>query len=217
MVGKSWLMVRGSAAGLLLVLALAAAADSKTDSTGKEPPDPPGTGLYMGQLRALFEAWDLNTDGYLDKEELAKAFRGPSAKPYDYVPETKTDKDKDASKDSSSSKDDSPSKPPAKPDYSQYPDYTFLVQLDQDGDGQISRKEFMSWARDYAVQLKQQADQQAKLLAAEQKLLTTAKIGSAEYKKLEKALKHEQEAFNKLAQNMKSFEKSLQNQLKPKK
>jgi Ca2+-binding EF-hand superfamily protein len=203
-------MAKALAAGVLLVLPLTLWADGKTDSTGKEPADPPGTSVYMGQLRALFDTWDLNSDGYLDKEELAKAFRGPKALPYDAVPDTKTDKDKDADKDTSSKT--------TKPDYSQFPDYNFLVQLDQDGDGQISRKEFLGWARDYAVQLKQQADQQAKLLAAEQKLLnTTAKVGSAEYKKLAAAVKHEQDAFNKLTKDMKAFEKALQHQLKPKK
>jgi hypothetical protein len=213
MVGKSWRVAMGLTAGLLLVLPPALLADGKTDSA-KEPPDPPGTSLYMGQLRALFDAWDLNGDGYLDKEELAKAFRGASAKPHDYVPETKTDKDKDADKDPPK---DTSSKT-TKPDYSQFPDYVFLVQLDQDGDGQISRKESMSWARDYAVQLKHQADLQARLLAAEQKLLnTTAKVGSAEYKKLEKEVKHEQDALNKLTQNAKSFEKGLQHFLKQKK
>ena len=91
-----------------------------------EPPDPPGTTPYMDQLRAVFAAWDLNRDNYLDKAELAKAFRGPDAKPYD--DKKTTDGDKSSATDPAKD----PRRPTKKPDYSQYPDYTFLEQVDQD-------------------------------------------------------------------------------------
>src|SRR5262245_61524005 len=98
---------------------------------------------YMSQFRSVFAAWDANKDNSLDKEELARAFLGANAKPYD---------DGETAKDSDSQKD----KPKA--DYSNYPDYNFLVQLDANSDGKISKGEFDKWARDIAGQMKEQAD-----------------------------------------------------------
>jgi hypothetical protein len=242
--------------GLAGALTLALTGPARSDDApakpvDKEPPDPPGTGVYMAQFRALFDAWDLNKDGYLDKEELAKAFRGPKAKPFDYVPPPKagSDSDKDPpakdapakdapakdapakdapakdapakdapAKDASTDTSRSPGDPkdPKKPDYSQFPDYNFLVQLDQDNDQMISRHEFLSWARDYSVQLKQQADAAARLLQLEQKL-AGAKVGSKEYKALQKQLTNEEKAQKKamdqLAKQARAFDKQLQQAL----
>src|ERR1035438_3456030 len=112
------------AAGLALALATAVLADAaKNAAPSSDPPDPPGTTPYMDHFRELFAAWDLNSDGALDKDELAKAFRGPDAKAYDY----KKDSEKDAPADPD--RDDKPAKTP---DASEYPDYQFLVQADQD-------------------------------------------------------------------------------------
>src|SRR5262245_5755757 len=68
-------------------------------SVGKpQTKDPPGTTIYMAPFRAWFAGADTNKDGVLDKEELAHAFRGPFAKPYDYVPPPKEKKVKDKDK-----------------------------------------------------------------------------------------------------------------------
>lgn len=66
-------------------------------------------------LDAGFAKWDKNKDGFLDAEELAKAFRGPNAK----VIEHKAGGQPDA-----------------------HPDHQFLNRWDADKDGKISHAEF---------------------------------------------------------------------------
>jgi Ca2+-binding EF-hand superfamily protein len=202
----SWL-----AAGMALALATAVLADAAKSPAPAptDPSDPPGTTPYMGRLRELFAAWDLNSDGNLDKSELAKAFRGPEAKAYDYKKDGDKDQPSDAFKEPTTAK---------KPDFAEYPDYHFLIQADQDGDGQISRAEFMTWARDYAVQLKQQTDQEAKVAALEAKMQSAT--SAKEIKALEKELKKEQAAANKInsaaTKEMKALQTAMQHQQKHK-
>jgi hypothetical protein len=216
-VGRRGIMLRTRwCVRLGLVVALLAGclpAATAADRTTKA--DPPGLTAYLGPLRQWFATTDANSDNYLDKEELAKVFRGPSAKPYDYVPPPKDDKkdsDKDPTKDSGSS---SPGKAttPSKTDYAKYPDYVFLTQLDQDGDQRISRDEYESWAHDYALQLKQQADSQAQVQALQQQLANPG-LTTKERHKLEAALKKEQAAVTKFDNQMLAFEKHLQQAMK---
>src|SRR5262249_14655208 len=128
------------------------------------------------------------------------------AKPYDYVPPPK-DGDKNTGTTSSGASKST------KADYSQYPDYVFLSQLDKDGDERISRDEFENWARNYAVQVKQQVDAQMRLAAMEQRLLTPA-LAAKERNRLEAEMRKEQNALAKFDKEMKAFEKHLQQAMK---
>lgn len=257
MLGKTWLLP----AALVLVLATSGPARDN-----KQKKEPAGMGPYLTQLHKLFKSWDLNGDGYLDKDELAKAFRGANAKPYDYQPpvqekekpvvgppekailkdtdnkETGSNKDKGTGTEAASAgskasaaeamtyadragpkenftvalyKDEGreptypsstiASKTAPRPDYSRFPDYNFLRKLDRDGDEKISKDEFDSWAREYAVHLKKQADALKRITHAEERLARATK--AAEKRTLESELKQEREALSQLNREMKAFEK----------
>jgi Ca2+-binding EF-hand superfamily protein len=187
-----------------ILLAVSLTTPASADDLAKKP-DPAGTGPYMTQLRAWFKAADLDSDGYLDKAELAKVFRGAKAKPFDF----KKDDDKDKNDDA---KDKGKDTSQSKPDYDDYPDYQFLKLLDTDKDEKVSKDEFETWAREYAVELKQQDDQAKKVLAAEQRL--AAATTKAEIHQLQKELKAEQAAMNKLNKNEKAYLKALQHAMK---
>ena len=193
--GLSW----RRSAGPLVVLLLAAPLHG---AGPKEKPDPAGTTLYMGQLRDLFATWDRNQDGYLDKQELARGFRGPKAKPYDGA----------GGAPAKSPPGETPREKPAA-DYAQYPDFHFLAQLDQNNDGKISRAEFLTWAREYAVQWKKADALQAKLTAAQQKL-AAAKPGTKTHQGLQTKVQTHQASLAQMNKQMKAFEKALQQQLK---
>jgi hypothetical protein len=186
-------------AGLLLVLALAGTASGRPS---KDKPDPAGTTLYMGQLRDLFATWDRNHDGYLDKQELARGFRGPKAKPFDAAT---TGTAKSSPGETGNSK--------AGPNYTQYPDFHFLAQLDQNNDGKISRAEFLTWAREYAVRWKKADALLAKLATAQQKL-ASAKPGTKTYQTHQGKVAGHQAALAQVNKQMKAFEKAIEHQLK---
>lgn len=109
---------------------------------------PPNNPQVEAQLHALFNKWDLNGDGFLDKEELAKHFRGPKAKPPD-----------------GDMYDDKGNLTPL---YYQartkYPDLVFLWALDKDSDSRISWMEFEQYGQQYAAALKQRVKNQQQLL-----------------------------------------------------
>ncbi len=114
------------------------------DAKGKSHKDPAGTSVIMGQLRFLFDKWDLNRDGNLDSDELAKAFRGKDAKAYS-----------------------GNGKAPTNETAAKFPDYQYLVELDQDRDGKISYREYEDWAHSYAKdQMKQQSSRSSSKKAA---------------------------------------------------
>jgi len=198
------LMGLGLAAFLLSTLS---AGTAPADDPPKKP-DPPGTGVYMNQLRAWFKAADLDNDGYLDKAELAKAFRGKDAKPYDFK------KDGDKKDDAEKGKDSSQSTKGDKPDYSQYPDYVFLTHLDKDNDEKVSKDEFENWARDYAVQLRNLDDQIRKVARLEARL--AAATTRTEIQNVDRELSAERDALNKLNRQEKAFDKALQKAMKKK-
>lgn len=239
----------------ILVPLVALGDDAPTSSTPKKH-NPAGTGPIMTQLRSLFDSWDLNKDDYLDKEELAKAFRGPKAKPFDYKPRKKKDpdkdtakdpkKDQDAAKDPKENKDldkdllknEEPDKDAAKdlkkdkdpdkdavkpksetktnksskPDYSKYPDYLFLQMVDKNGDEKISRAEFETWARSYAVALKKQINQAARIAKAEDRLLRSTSTNVKN--QIQAELNQERAALSLYRKEMKAYDKVVQEQMK---
>jgi EF hand domain-containing protein len=107
--------------------------------------DPAGSSVVMGQLRLLFDSWDINRDGVLDRAELAKAFRGPGARPYT-------------------------GQAPAVKVGVKYPDYQFLIQVDQNNDGKITRREFEDWARSYVSKRGRVRTAERRLASLEKKM-----------------------------------------------
>jgi Ca2+-binding EF-hand superfamily protein len=174
---------------LFVSLAFSAAGADKP-STPKVRRDLAGTTALMGKFRSLFANWDLNKDGYLDKGELAKAFRGADAKPYEPATGSALSAKRVARK---------------------YPDHEFLIELDQDGDGKISRAEFMDWARSYVGELKKVNEGQDRIGHKEKQL--KGDLPAAEKKKLTEELKQERKALADLRKQMRhlqTIEKHLQ-------
>lgn len=83
---------RVTASFLVFGLLLAVLVSNPTVRAGGPPKKGQGQyQIYILELKNRFLTWDVNGDNVLDKDELAKAFRGKQAKPYDYVaPDTKS-------------------------------------------------------------------------------------------------------------------------------
>ncbi|MBY0228376.1 MAG: EF-hand domain-containing protein, partial [Gemmataceae bacterium] len=103
--------------------------------------------LVDAQLRVSFGRMDSNKDGFLDDVELARAFRGPKARPAPMP--AYNDKGEFVM--------------PSGQAGLKYPDQVYLLALDQDGDGRVSWAEFDSYGEAYAAQFKsmQRLNQQA--------------------------------------------------------
>ncbi|MBX9678391.1 MAG: EF-hand domain-containing protein [Gemmataceae bacterium] len=100
--------------------------------------------LVDAKLRADFARVDSNKDGFLDAEELAKAFRGAKAVPPPAL-----------------EYDDTGSVKPGTGLNKKFVDQTFLHALDKDFDGRISWLEFEEYGEAYAAAIRgQQLDQQ---------------------------------------------------------
>jgi hypothetical protein len=104
----------------------------------------------VSDMRAYFNYIDEDKDEHLDDEELARAFRGPDAKPYRPMelttsPGAKSEVDRDGGVKAVKGSDAPVRLTPAQLK-KKYPDYDFLMHWDIDRDGKISRAEFMEFA-----------------------------------------------------------------------
>ena len=139
----------------------------------------------LGQMRLLFDSWDLNRDGYVDRVELAKAFRGQGAKPYSGAA-------------------------PALKVADKYPDYAFMVQVDKDRDGKISSDEFEEWAKSYLQQRRKIQSSQRRLSQKQNQLASTT--NASDKKQLTADIEYEKqylESLKKDAGYIDAFEKHL--------
>ncbi|MCC6418581.1 MAG: hypothetical protein IT429_10130 [Gemmataceae bacterium] len=183
-----WLAAAGCAAILSAVL-LASAPRGLGAQTGKKKPDPDIT-RYTKQLMARFAAWDRNDDNVLDKTELARAFRGASARPYDYRPAAKEPPARRRARvlyagllaaprsvlpvpllEAGIVEVCAPAAPPApvaKP-YTTFPDYQFLVVAGTGGQSKLTRKQFETWVRSYARQVDTYEEAKQHVAAAKKK------------------------------------------------
>jgi hypothetical protein len=114
------ILTAGAAAGLLL-----AAPPAGAQPNGRHP------------LDAGFTKWDKNKDGFLDADELAKAFRGPTAKAVEHKANDNAAAD------------------------TRHPDHAFLDAWDADKDGRVSKAEFDKYEQKTLADLRAAANRKA--------------------------------------------------------
>jgi hypothetical protein len=138
--------------------AVAAQVAKAAPAPAKEPRVTPlkgPAGLIEADLRGWFNTKDRNTDGKLDKAELAQALRGAGPKAVDFAPVGKD------------------GKPLGAKDLVKFNDAAFLARVDRDGDGFVSRNEFEHWAQDFAQYQYELKKTQDEIAAAERRLNET--------------------------------------------
>lgn len=150
----------------IVVLGLSFVAGPALPAAGSAAP--PNNAL-KAQLDVQFDKADLNKDGHLDAEELAKVFRGPNARPIDH-----------------------PEKIGKAPQPETHPDHLFLSEYDKNGDGRISKTEFEKYEQKVAADAKRVADQQRLLQqqAAQQRRILQQRID--QQRRLQQQLQRQQ-------------------------
>ncbi len=168
-------------------------------AAGKQQPPSSPNAQVESQLKTLFNKADLNQDGYLDKEELARSFRGPSAKP----PQQDLYDDKGR----------------LNPAYSQartkYPEMVFLWTADKDGDSRVSWEEYLKYGLDScAAQQKQQQALQRALQSASRQLSRSRGSGQRQaaqmVRNLQRQYANQERQMLHYLQNMERFQNDLE-------
>jgi hypothetical protein len=174
---------------------------------------------YVKVMNDQFNSWDLNMDGVLDKDELAKAFRGNNAKAYDYqdpppkpgprvtmvalmtvprvdLPFNAALADLVTRYDAKKAEKPAPLPPDV---YQGYPDYQFIVLAGTKGQDRVTRQDFETWARNYAKVFENRHQAEVALKSARDKLATAKTAQGKKNAELE-VLKHQQELVDAQAQ-----------------
>jgi hypothetical protein len=119
-------------------------------ATGPEGEKDPFVKGVVNDLGFLFRYVDDLKQGFLTEDELARAFRGKSAKPYK---DEMTERILSTGKEKPDGAGLARLKPEPK-ELKRYPDYVFLLYLDKDNDGKISRTEYDAWVTDVVTAAK---------------------------------------------------------------
>lgn len=111
---------------------------------------------FAAYVRNYFESVDKNKDSFLDREELAKVFRGPRAKPVGDPPAQGLGdgKDEPDAEKPEAAKPAAKGKTPARP-MRIMPEDDFIKTWDSNKDGKISLHEFEHWGELFEKEMKE--------------------------------------------------------------